>query len=258
MTIAALPAILGSLALGLVLGLIPFVQDPLYWVILWIIPLSGLVYGVLAGMISFKLLKFLNGKATPTTLWLLVIAAAAGFAAIDAGRYLTHITRNPMEQGISLFEYIVFVQGLNQGWYYPVLYSLQLLGAAVSSWGVLLAGFAENPYCDTFRRYKSQEEQFDVFLSGDDSTARKLFAEIQLFSDEQDLTGLREFAQELREHSVVENAEMKIEFDERRCHSCEARTIFGVFSFPDEDDWSENDDFKFSVTSAPNSQVLQP
>jgi len=262
--ISALPAMLISVGLGFVLGCIPFVQNWLHWNFWFVIPISGLVYGLIVGYSSFKLLHILNCRASGAVILILVISAAAGFAAIDLGRYLTYVVDGRNGQVVRIAAVMSFFEFLGpqfKNFWHSLSYVVDLLGAMAAAFGAILVGADDNPYCARCNRYKSKETEFEVLLDGEE-IANKLFAEITVLIEDGDYPAFRDFCVALQEQGNPAAGVVKVTFDERKCAACEARTMFGVFEFvDDEGDWSENSDFKFTMTSDANVRIspdMQP
>src|SRR5215813_76690 len=89
MSIKLMPAVLVSLVLGIGLGSIPGLNEHLHWNLWFVIPISGLLFGMLTGWIQFGTCYLLNRKIERSTLLLLPVAAAIGYASVDYSIYLS-------------------------------------------------------------------------------------------------------------------------------------------------------------------------
>jgi hypothetical protein len=85
-----IPAIRISLAFGFVLGSIPVVNEHLHWNLWFIIPVSGMLFGMATGFLQFWSCYALNQQITRAhLLGILPLAGLLGYALVDYGTFLT-------------------------------------------------------------------------------------------------------------------------------------------------------------------------
>lgn len=84
-----LPALLGCVLLGLVLGVTPVVQDNTRFYGAEIIPLSGFLFGMLGAALQFRIAKRLHAPVVGRGVRFLAVGCMVGYLSIDFGRYLT-------------------------------------------------------------------------------------------------------------------------------------------------------------------------
>src|SRR5882762_3045231 len=88
-TMKLIPAILISLAFGFALGSIPVVNEHLHWNFWFIIPVSGLLFGMAAGFLQFWSCYALNQKVSGANMFILALAGLVGYVFVDYGIFLS-------------------------------------------------------------------------------------------------------------------------------------------------------------------------
>ena len=89
MSIKLIPAILVSFVLGFGLGSIPGLNEHLHWNLWFVIPISGLLFGMLTGWLQFGTCYLLEHRVGGSTLLILPVAAAIGYVFVDYGIYFS-------------------------------------------------------------------------------------------------------------------------------------------------------------------------
>ena len=84
-----IPAILISLAVGFGLGSIPVVNQHLHWNLWFIIPASGLLFGMGVGFLQFWSCYALNQKVSGLRFIVLALAGLVGYFLVDYGIFLS-------------------------------------------------------------------------------------------------------------------------------------------------------------------------
>lgn len=278
-----IPAILACIFLGFILGIIPFVSENLHWNLYYFIPVSGLILGAGLGGLSFWICFKLNERVLTSSIVILAVAAAAGYAAVDYGTYHSmSITVKDVEAlpdgEYRISELMSF--GNYMRWRLEastistgssremelgavsttVSFIADLIGAIVGSAFTLFACSRKYPYCETCLRFMKREKKYRAIFKYDESTAEEIFSTIQNLKDNSDYNGILSYAQQLSESYPGKKGDIMINFDQRHCPVCRRATVLGTAQKRVRNGWKEIDGFRFCLDSQPDVQVspLEP
>lgn len=279
MGIRLIPGFLIGVLLGIGLGFVPFVNEHLHWNVWFILPISGLLFGVLAAYLQFLGSYALRQQIKGLGLLWLSVGALFGFAATDYGVYLsTTIAITEMEgipdgeyrlvELISFWDYMKLRLGSSSlsstygggdfelGRMGTTLsYVVDLLGAWLGAWGTLIYLAGRYPYCERCSIYKKRERKYRVLFKFDERLVEEVFGRLQELIRGAIYPDLVKYCQELAQKHNDRNGNINITVDQRFCPRCREATLLGSVSRLAGSEWKELDDLSFSFSSQRGERV---
>lgn len=275
MSIKLIPAILVSLVLGFGLGSIPGLNEHLHWNLWFIIPISGLLLGMLTGWAQFGACYFLDQKVNRSTLLVLSVAAMIGYALVDYGIYLSTTVHLKDVQGVPEGDYKL--SDLVSFWDYmswrlgsstissrygtklfqmgaagtTLSYIVDLGGALAGALGVLFACTDRYPYCDRCLQFKRREKKYQVTFKYEENLAQEIFARIAELIQGKTYKDIVSYCRELSERHHEKKGNVQITVDQRFCRRCREASIIGKIHRLKGREWDEVSSLSFSFTSQP-------
>ena len=263
------PAVIAYL-IGFGIGCIPFVNEYLHWNIWFIIPISGLLLGVLFGAIEFYLSYFMDVKVEAWGIFLLTAAAVFGYVAIDYGVYTVSTIEITGAQGVpsgtyrirDLLAFTDYMKWLLGGSVVGTIggagsfemgaagttisYIADLIGALLGSAGALLACTDRYPYCPRCKIYKKSAKKYEFIVENESVLSLGILADIKKFIDSGKITDLIDYC-ETNSIQYTGTGAAKLVIDLRICRKCEDISIVGrVYRFK-KGNWDWDTDFNFSA-----------
>ncbi len=276
MSIRLIPALLLTAVVGFVLGSIPGLNEHLHWNLWYVVPISGVIFGAMAGAIQIGVCYGLNAKAMGSNLVFLLAASVVGYVAIDYGIY--HAQTVPVQdiEGIpdgeySLSEMVTFGEYMKWrlgsssvstkhgddafemgGTATTITFIVDLLGVLLASLGVLVIFHETHPFCDRCARYKRREQKFEIPFADGGSEADEVRTAIVGRIEEGDFGGLIDYLRDAAASRDVKKPKLRISVDQRVCRRCGETTLLGKEEVLSGDGWQET--FKFDFAYDPTEQ----
>jgi hypothetical protein len=164
-----------AIALGMAVGMVPFVNMHLHWSFCFVLPVSGLFLGAGLGWVQFKMLRVTQARLTGPAILVLASAGAAGYLATDVGVYLTMVVPAgepgaepaPLREVVGFADYMSFrlagstlsrpgkddaIEMGRTGT--TITFVVDMLGALIGTGGILFSLRSDNPFCERCRRYQ--------------------------------------------------------------------------------------------------------
>lgn len=259
-----IPAALLAIVFGIVLGCIPGLNENLHWNLWYVIPISGLIFGLLAGAIQFGYCFKVNQNLTKMVIVILVIAAVIGYICVEFGIYQT--LEIPIEgheeipdgvynirQLVSFWDFMKWVYG--QSVWDTVSYVVDLLGVTLGVTAMMLICKEKYPYCIPCNMYKQREQKYQIMLQFDEQKMQEMFKRLTELIDAGVYAPLVQYFQKLAKEYNDKKSNFKIDVDQRYCSSCLEATILGKVYRKKGGEWQEENDLKFLFTSQPGEHA---
>ncbi|MHC4154590.1 MAG: hypothetical protein ACYST6_06670 [Planctomycetota bacterium] len=278
MSIKLIPSILVGLAIGFGLGSVPVVNEHLHWNLWYIVPISGLILGLLIAWIQFAICYRLNQKVTGVSLVVLA-AAMISYASVDYGIYFTtKVTISGVEEipdgEYKLRELMTFTQFMKlnlQGSTVSdgpglggteigatgttISYIADLLGALLGAGGLLYYFSEKRPYCDRCGKYKEQEDKYQILFTHEENLVKEIFGRLTELKEKGVYDDMASYCTELAEQHQAADGDVKIVVEQRLCPDCREATILGnVFRYGKKE-WNEVSELGFSLNSERHEQA---
>jgi hypothetical protein len=267
-----------ALALGVLIGCIPVVNEHLQWNLWYVVPISGLLLGAVFGALEFWICYRINLKVSGWSFFRLAAAAMLAYAATDLGIYLTMKIPVAGVEGIPDGEHrvadlITFTQymklrlgsskiagarpaekGFEMGATGTTIsYAVDLLGALLGATGALLLGTESNPFCDTCSRYKRRARKYELALKTGSDPIEELLGEIQKLVAEGNFQALFQRVRDASATHKHAKPDAKIAADVRFCPTCHVVTLLGSVSRLHGNEWKTINELAFQLTSEPGT-----
>lgn len=276
LVLVALPI---SLVLGFVLGSIPGLNDYLHWNLWYVIPVSGLLFGLAAGWLLFELCFLLHAKVNGAAIAVIGLSVVLGYIAVDVGIYyqksidvtgieglsdgkyklselMTLGQFFQMQLGSSTIESRHGNQVLEMGATGSTLsYLADLVGALLGAAGLAFGMADLRPYCNRCRRYKRRTEKLSLMLQNN-VQASEVQTNIKGFVRSNDFAGLSAYVEQVAPQLAGSTGKFKIDMDWRHCPRCRQTTVIGRVYRQDRKGWSEMDNQRFSLSSESSEAVV--
>jgi len=273
----ALLLIAVSLAAGYGLGATPVVNENLHWNLWFIVPVSGLILGLLLGWLNFKGAYMLNLNVNGGTAWLLGLGAAGAYLMTEFGIYNTLMIPVAGVEGLvdgeyklsALFtfqDYIAITlessaydgKGGTEfeigGWATELTYGVDILACFFAAFGTQRLQVAKYPFCERCERYKMRDTVFEALMPSGDA-AQQAFENLMRLLENRNYQQVVSFLKDLTMKSDSEG-DIKITADQRFCTECKEASIIGRVFQNDGKDWKEVDDLAFQFDSKPGEHAV--
>ncbi|OHB55902.1 MAG: hypothetical protein A2Y07_07925 [Planctomycetes bacterium GWF2_50_10] len=279
---SAFPAALLAIVFGFGLGSIPGLNSHLHWNLWYVIPISGVLFGIVVGGIQFGYCFLTNQFATKLLIVYLACATLLGYLAVDYGIYnsarinLSNVEgiddgEHKLRDLISFWEYIKMNNGSSSvetrhgtnimeigALGSTISYIADLMGAALGTVGVVLVCKGKYPFCLPCQKYKKREQAFSIQFKYEQLLADQIFTGIRERIVHGSYTDLMQNLNELAIIHQDSKGDMIIDVDQRFCPMCYEATILGNVQHRKGKDWQEADDLKFAFTSQPGAHFEVP
>lgn len=261
-----IPAGLLAVVFGVVLGCLPFINEHLHWNLWYVLPISGLIFGLAAGWIQFGYLFNVNQRLTNTAMIVLVIFAVLGYASVEYGIYRT--VKIPVEghKSIPDGEYNIsrlMTFGQFMKWSYAetpwsvISYIVDLTGAALGAAAVLLLCRDKYPFCILCTVYKERRRKYTMCLKFDTDKLDEAVRGIEEIVSRSKPEELAEYCEKINGNYAGANVDAMIRIDQRYCAICNESTFLGKISRRKGKEWNDIDDLKFVFTCRPDKNALE-
>lgn len=230
--------------IGLLTGMVPYVNEHLHWNIWVVLPITGILLGAGMAYVQFEVGKALNLRFDRSVMLKLVCCCVLGYLATDIGCWLTiNVDGEPVRSYLTLFEYFkhrVFRSGLGPlkiGTTLSFLsFAADYVGLVIGSGGILFLMAEENPYCGACKRYLVLDQKVDLDFAVERGAKQDFWTVVV-----QSLRSNRfaEVAAALNELPLAQpEFSPKLEVRELVCLSCHRRSIdFGIQRKDDRGEW---------------------
>jgi hypothetical protein len=264
-----LPVVFVSILFGVFLGSIPVINQYLHWNIWFIIPATGLLFGLVIGAIQFGTCFFLSQSIKGASFFVIIVSAIFAYFSVDYGFYLS--TKIPIANisekldGLyRLKDITTFTNFLKarlgtstimfRGSDFP-LFSIGGIGTKISYFidyvGVLFGAFVsikffyeKYPYCENCSKFKKRDKKYNLLLN----SSGKVFDELLInIMDMITKLSYEDLAVSLGNLQAEYNAngKMKITIDQRVCPICKDASIVGRVYKKDAYSWECVDNLSF-------------
>ncbi len=272
MTIKGLPAALITFVLGFGLGCVPGLNAHLHWNLWYVVPISGLLFGCLAGGIQFVYCFKVNNEVDKWMIGCLILATVVGYGSVDYGIYRTTTIEiegvEGMEDGtyklselISFTDYMKLNLGsssvekdygtgtIERGAVGTTIsYFADLGGAALGTLGVLLLCAGKYPYCRRCAKYKRRQREYVIQFAYEEHLAEAVLGGIRQRIEGGDYEDILSHVRELVGAHSDSKGDMKVSVDHRLCPTCGEATILGKVQRRKGKEWNEISELKFEFT----------
>ena len=272
MTFKAFPAALITFVLGFGLGCVPGLNEHLHWNLWYIVPISGVLFGCVAGGIQFLYCFKTNEEVGKWMIACLILATILGYGSVDYGIYRTTTIEVEGAEGIEdgtykLSELISFTTYMK--WNLgsssiekdygagtiergavgtTISYFADLGGAALGTLGVLMLCVAKYPYCGRCRKYKRREREYVIQFAYEEQLAESVLGGIGERIAEGSYEHILSHVRELAGTHSDSKGDMKVSVDHRLCPGCGEATIMGKVERGKGKQWNEISELKFEFT----------
>lgn len=267
--VGAVVAVVG----GFGIGCIPFVQEHLHWNIWFIVPVSGLVLGMLLGLVQFFVCFLLGTRVSPAIAGVFSACALLAYLATELGTYETlRIDASEIEGApdgeyrlsslVSFQDYLSARLGSQTLVAHQVGSSLEvgetgakvnfvldLLGAALGAFGAVLVLIDKYTYCAACGVYEKRSRLYRIRPAGDDATIAEVMRTIAEISASRDHQRLVRHLAQLEQVHQANGGHVQIDADERACPRCSGATVLGRVMRRDGSDWKEVTALAFSTST---------
>ncbi|MBE0536950.1 MAG: hypothetical protein IH624_14900 [Phycisphaerae bacterium] len=272
MTLKGLPAALITFLLGFVLGCIPGLNAHLHWNLWYVVPISGLVFGLAAGGVQFWYCYKANEEVSKAMMLCLILAAVVGYASVDYGIYRTTSITLEGAEGIedgtyplsALMSFTDFMR-LNLGSSSvkkdygagememgaaatTISYFADLSGAALGTLGALVLAKKKYPYCRQCRKYKRREREYVIQFAFEESLADALLGGVRERIAAADYLSLIAYVRQLAQTHTNSKGDMRVSVDHRLCPGCSEATLLGKVERRKGREWHEISTARFEFT----------
>ncbi len=272
----ALLLIAASIAIGYGLGATPVLNENLHWNLWFIIPVSGLLLGMLLGWMQFFGAYALNLNIQTGTGWALAAAATTAYLATELGIYNTMIIPVAGVEGLpdgdyrlselfSLNDYIALTLGASSfegrgsmdlefgGVATKLTYAVDVIGCFAAAFVTRQMLAASYPYCVRCAQYKKRDTIFEAQMPANDETSDKFNSLFDLMTG----SNYHQVVSFLKDLSLKtdKDGEVKITADQRFCANCREASIVGRVYKLDGNDWDEIDELAFQFDSQPGEHA---
>lgn len=267
-----------SLLVGFILGSIPWLNEHLHWNLWFVIPVSGLLFGMLVGWLGFELCYLLHAKVAAAGIALLAVSAVLGYIAVDVGIYFQQSVAVEGIEGIPDGEY-TFSELMSLGQYFQmrlgsseittrggfnvvefgatgtiVSFVVDMLGAMAGAAGVAF-GLAElRPYCNRCGRFKRRTRKLRLMLQNN-VQASEVQTNLKQFVRANDYPGMVAYIRQISPQFGGSNGKFRIDIDQRHCPACREATLIGRVYRLDKGSWSEIESQRFNLSSGPRNEL---
>ncbi|HUT30708.1 MAG TPA: hypothetical protein VMX13_13015 [Sedimentisphaerales bacterium] len=273
MSIKLIPSIVVGLAIGFGLGCLPVVNEYLHWNLWYIVPISGLILGVLIAWIQFAICYRINQKVAGASLVVLAVAVMVAYAAVDYGIYFTMKFTISGVQGVPDGEYrlrelMTFTQFMKlklQGSAVSdgpgdvgteigatgmtISYIADLLGGLLGAGGMLYYCSEKRPYCNRCGKYKQEQDKYQIFFEHEDNLVKEIFGSLADLKEKGIYDDMASYCRELAEQHQTAEGDVKIVVEQRICPDCREATILGSVFRYGKKEWKEVGELAFSLNS---------
>jgi len=244
-----LAACVAVILAGFVIGTIPVVNENLHWNIWFIVPISGAILGAALGWVQFQIARASGVRVGRMVAVALALATSVGYLATEVGTYWTTTVQLEQDGDLQAGEYrlrdltsfagymqarlesssVELRPGRSQSrldlgsWAATVSFGVDLLGAWLGSFMVLLGSARGAPYCDRCRQYKKRVGRSELPL--EESTAVETLEQLQEQVEAGCYESVVSFLNGVAKREPPEKLTLKIAADERVCPGCNEATL---------------------------------
>lgn len=259
---AIIAAILLPVAIGFGIGCIPFVQNHLHWNLWYVIPISGLIFGLAIGSVQFLGCYFFQARVSFEMIVVFCLTSPLGFFSTEVGTYLTVTVPVRGAGGIpdgnyrisavqSFFDYMSNRLGsttINLKNYAPlgskskpdsfeigaagttISFLVDLLGASIGALIAVVGFMMKYPFCVRCNCYKKRRHHYQISVPPDEGGVAAI-NEIAEMCRKQNHDGLVSLLASLKNEHRGKKSHIQVTADERFCAKCGEATVLGnVFS----------------------------
>jgi hypothetical protein len=268
-----------SVVLGFILGSTPGLNEHLHWNLWYIVPASGLLFGALCGFLHFRLLLLGHQRATWVIQLILILASVCGYLAVDFGIYRAteiqitdeeyKINSYPFRDLMSFEQYLKMKLGsthieLSNGNELEfesassgLSFVVDLLGVALGTFGLLLAGCEMSPYCLPCKKYKKQQQRYQFEFTYQEELLKTILSRLQELGRAGVSREITAYCAEQAQQYKSQDGDTRIRIDQKACPVCTETTFIGSVWRKNSKEWAEVDELKFRFTSKPQGQAGQ-
>ncbi len=258
---------------GFALGSIPVLNEHLHWNLWYVLPISGLLFGLGLGGIEFGYCFKMDQRIDTAAIIFLAAVTLLGYGAVDYGIYRSiTVTVEQNEQipagDYELSELITFGQFMKYNLEGSSIdefgqakqigsvgtklsYFADLIGASLGAIGVLILCREKYPFCSRCSRYKKRRERYEILMEFDEQRTNEIFEKIRELINADVFEDVIAYFQQLACEFHDEKVDIKITVDQRYCPRCGEEILLGRVYRKSGRDWIEEDKLKFSYTSKP-------
>lgn len=261
-----------SLVLGVLIGCIPVLSNHLHWNIWIIIPISGVIFGILFGYFQAYAGRILRLKLTGRYVFLFALMAPLSYLATDFGHYASHgidvvDADNKTSKGVafhqlmSFSDYMAMRLGDTQltsvrshstlpvsGTVHKISFGVDLLACFFVALGCVGIFADTHLYCDACRRYKKARHTFYIWT---DAAENQLMGLLHTIFDVCRRDNKHELELCLRQLEAVHNNDKlhgKISIKHSECTKCHSENYVGTVEVYNGKNWKKIDELKFDTS----------
>jgi hypothetical protein len=276
-----IPAII-ALFFGFGLGCIPTLNEHLHWNLYYVVPVSGLLFGLLAGWGQFQICYRLNTKVGGWEIAMLTAAALFGYVAMDYGIYtVSTITASGVEglkDGVyrikDLMTFVDYMKwnlsGSTLSSRYgsdpvkigatatTISYIADLVGVLIADLVILCFTPQLFPYCDRCSRFSRRVQRLELYIIDVENLASTVLSEIKDLIGKGIPENVLSRCEQLAEQYHVKKGNVKITIDHRACPQCQGISLVGTVHHLVNRDWHEESKLRFFMNPQPQTAQIQP
>lgn len=267
--------VLMAIAFGFILGYIPVLNEHLHWNLWYVVPISGLLFGIAAGGMQFAACYKMNQPVSRFLLIYLSFAAAIGYLSVDYGIYRS--IRIDVKDAENMEDGTYALSDLISFWQYTrmnlgnssvktrygtdsiefgtvgttVSYIADMLGALLGAGGTLVVCRQTHPFCAKCQKYKKRERYYDLMLKFEQTLADEILSGIHAQMKEGTYLHIVAHLQDLAGKHADKKGDLRIAVDQRCCPVCYEATFLGSVHRKKGNDWNEVSELKFQYHTTP-------
>jgi len=264
--------IIASLALGFFIGCIPVLSNHLHWNIWIIIPISGVIFGILFAYFQAYAGRILRLKLTGRYIFLFALMAPLSYLATDFGHYASHgidvvDADNRTSHGVafhqlmSFTDYMAMRLGDTQltsvrsqsslpvnGTVHKISFGIDLLACFLIALGCVGVFAVTHLYCDACRRYKKARHTFYIWTDAAESRLMSLLHTIFEVCRRDNKRELEDCLRQLEAEHNNSRLHGKILVKHSECPKCHAENYVGTVEVYNGKDWKKINELKFDTS----------
>jgi len=275
MSIKILPIALLTVVFGFVLGYIPGLNEHLHWNLWYVVPVSGLLFGMAVGGMQFAACYKMNQPMGKFLIFYLSLISLLGYFSVDYGIYKS-ITIE-IKDAENIDDGVYALSDVISFWEYTKLnlgsssvktrygtdtmefgaagttisYLADMLGAALAAGVALGICRQKYPFCLPCQRYKQRERKYDLLFKFEQSVADEILKGIHQQMKIGVYSQIVAHLQDIASKHFDKKGDIKISVDQRCCPLCHEATFLGSVRRKSGSDWNEVNDLKFRYNTLP-------
>jgi hypothetical protein len=259
-----------AIALGMAVGCVPILNQHLHWNFWIIVPLSGMIFGLIFASMQFAAGRLLQIHITIRQARLLSIGIVLAYFTTDIGIYLSAaipISNHdslpdglyPIRDLVSFLGYMSIRLGsasmhsLNFGTLRfgetgtIVHYLFDLLGAGLGAFFTFQPLISDAAFCKKCARYMKATQRFDIYLLPDEDVDG-IRSSIRQLGERNGHDELALLLKELPNKAGDERCRARISSTLSACRQCGAKALTGRLFQIERNDWLEVPESAFSTS----------